>query len=83
MMTSTCLLSALLILSHLSTLRVYAQKLYPVYYDPNNEPSRNPKGDGYLPVGPNDWDLVVSYFKKKTAPQGEADGGSHTKTYVF
>jgi len=60
MMSSTCLFSALLILSHFSTL-VYAQKLYPVYYDPNNEPSRNPKGDGYLPVGPNDWDLVDDY----------------------
>lgn len=34
---------------------------YPVYFDPNKEGEyRNPKGSGYQPVGPDNWNEVVS-----------------------
>jgi len=37
-----------------------AQRKYAVYYNPNDEPDRNPMGAGFEPKGPNDWDQVVS-----------------------
>ncbi len=38
-----------LLLTLLPSQRVKAYKIYPVYYDPNAEPNRNPRGDGYVP----------------------------------
>jgi hypothetical protein len=50
-----------LIVSSRQWLDVDAVKKYPVYYDPKNEEeSHNPKGSGYQPVGPYNWNEVVS-----------------------
>ncbi len=50
-----------LIVSSQQWLDVDAVKKYPVYYDPNNEgENHNPKGSGYQPVGPYNWNEVVS-----------------------
>jgi len=59
-MVSFSRLSLLLLFSHATSPVVFAQRKYAVYYDPADEPNRNPKGSGFQPVGPNNWDEVVS-----------------------
>lgn len=50
-----------LMVSSQNWLDVDAVMKYPVYFDPNNEGEyRNPKGSGYQPVGPDNWNEVVS-----------------------
>jgi hypothetical protein len=44
---------------------VKAQRNYAVYYDPAEAPNRNPRGDGFIPKGPNEWNQVVSEASMK------------------
>lgn len=39
-----------------------SKKYYAVYYDPADYDGFNPKGYGYEPVGPDDWNKVVCIF---------------------
>jgi len=39
-----------------------SKKYYAVYYDPADYDGFNPKGYGYEPVGPDEWNKVVCIF---------------------
>ena len=48
---------------------VDSKKKYAVYFDPkNSQEYRNPKGSGFVPIGPDEWHEVVSIYSTQYCP---------------
>jgi len=75
--------ATLLLSTGISLQGASAQRKYAVYYNPNDEPDRNPMGAGFEPKGPNDWDQVNYYEGFSTIRTVDYGANVCTKETLF